>query len=295
MKTQNITHALTSSSSSLFNLHYQQLLLVMKKFSCLLLVQFLVSAISEGTSAEWNFPRPEGSVNAVYDLIDRVLKRSGSRNVFHLAVIPAADNASNNQAWFKLEQRHLEQEHYSDDGVNNRNSTTTTRTSSTPKIAITATSVSELTAGVGYYLKEYCNMTIEWSTGGRAGGSHIIIPDIWPVPLHQTNNDDNENTKDTVVVVQRYRTVPWSYLMNVCTHSYSLVWYDWTAWQALIDNLALRGVNMILALTGQEEIQYQVFTKLGMKDEDIRSWFNGPAFLTWSRGERIPILVIVLI
>ena len=73
--------------------------------------------------------------------------------------------------------------------------------------------------------------------------------------------------------------------MNVCTHSYSMVWYDWAAWQSLIDNMALRGINMVLALTGQEEIQYKVFSKLGLKDDDIRSWFNGPAFLTWSRGQ----------
>lgn len=38
-------------------------------------------------------------------------------------------------------------------------------------------------------------------------------------------------------------------------------------------------------MTGQEEIQYKVYQKLGLKDEDIRSWFNGPAFLTWSRGQ----------
>ena len=73
--------------------------------------------------------------------------------------------------------------------------------------------------------------------------------------------------------------------MNVCTHSYSLVWYDWASWQSLIDNMALRGINMVLALTGQEEIQYKIFSKLGLKDHDIRSWFNGPAFLTWSRGQ----------
>ena len=73
--------------------------------------------------------------------------------------------------------------------------------------------------------------------------------------------------------------------MNVCTHSYSLVWHDWSAWQSLIDNMALRGINMVLALTGQEEIQYRVFSKLGLGDHDIRSWFNGPAFLTWSRGQ----------
>ena len=34
----------------------------------------------------------------------------------------------------------------------------------------------------------------------------------------------------------------------------------------------------------QEEIQYKVFSKLGLDDISIRSWFNGPAFLTWSRG-----------
>jgi Alpha-N-acetylglucosaminidase (NAGLU) C-terminal domain/Alpha-N-acetylglucosaminidase (NAGLU) tim-barrel domain len=38
-------------------------------------------------------------------------------------------------------------------------------------------------------------------------------------------------------------------------------------------------------VTGQEEIQYKVFRQLGLTDTDIRSWFNGPAFLTWSRGQ----------
>ncbi len=72
---------------------------------------------------------------------------------------------------------------------------------------------------------------------------------------------------------------------NVCTHSYSLVWYDWPQWEAFIDWMALSGVNMALAMTGQEEVQYKVFTQLGLSDTDIRHWFNGPAFLTWSRGQ----------
>ena len=33
--------------------------------------------------------------------------------------------------------------------------------------------------------------------------------------------------------------------------------------------MALNGLNLVLAMTGQEEVQYKVFTKLGMKDEDI--------------------------
>eukprot|EP01046_Picozoa_sp_COSAG06_P072862 COSAG06_NODE_21515_length_754_cov_1.280916_1_plen_180_part_10 len=28
-----------------------------------------------------------------------------------------------------------------------------------------------------------------------------------------------------------------------------------------------------------------MFTKLGLNDSEIRSWFNGPALLTWSRGQ----------
>ena len=42
---------------------------------------------------------------------------------------------------------------------------------------------------------------------------------------------------------------------------------------------------MFLAMTGQEEIQYKTFLKFGLKDVDIREFFNGPAYLTWSRGQ----------
>jgi alpha-N-acetylglucosaminidase len=64
-----------------------------------------------------------------------------------------------------------------------------------------------------------------------------------------------------------------------------LVWYDQSDWEQFIDWLALTGINLMLALTGQEEIQYQVFREFGLQDQDIRSWFNGPALLTWSRGQ----------
>lgn len=73
--------------------------------------------------------------------------------------------------------------------------------------------------------------------------------------------------------------------MNVCTHSYSLVWYSWLEWERLLDWMAVRGVTMFLALTGQEEVQYRAFQRFGLSDADIRGWFNGPAFLTWSRGQ----------
>jgi len=136
------------------------------------------------------------------------------------------------------------------------------------KLAVTGSSAAELTAGLGFYFREFCNMTIGWK---RGGGSHVFTPRSWP--LVPSNG------------VTKRRVTPWSYIMNVCTHSYSLVWYSWSDWQHFIDWMALSGINLFLAMTGQEEIQYKVFQKFGLSDEQIRTWFNGPAFLTWSRGQ----------
>ena len=77
-------------------------------------------------------------------------------------------------------------------------------------VSITATGAAELAYGVGHYLREYCNMTIGWK---RGGGSNVFIPSVWP------------KIGSSPVTISR--NTPWSYMMNVCTHSYSLVWYSW--------------------------------------------------------------------
>lgn len=43
----------------------------------------------------------------------------------------------------------------------------------------------------------------------------------------------------------RRRNTPWSYIMNVCTHSYSLVWYGWSDWEEFIDWMSLRCVHAV--------------------------------------------------
>jgi alpha-N-acetylglucosaminidase len=64
------------------------------------------------------------------------------------------------------------------------------------------------------------------------------------------------------------------------------VWYDWPAWEEFIDWMALAGHNSIVAPTGQEEVQYKILTEqFGVSDMEVRNWTNGPAFLTWSRGQ----------
>ena len=63
------------------------------------------------------------------------------------------------------------------------------------------------------------------------------------------------------------------------------MWYGEDEWTKHVDEMALKGINMFYAITGQEEIQYQAFLKFGLKDLEIREFFNGPAYLTWSRGQ----------
>lgn len=206
----------------------------------------------------------QGDVSAVYDLLDRVLPSNTSHFLLEIGACHHTDPPC-----FQL------------------------RDTSDGRLSVTATTASELSAGVGWYLRMFCNMTIGWP---RGGGSNVIIPDEWPAvgPYGVTKR----------------RITPWSYLMNVCTHSYSLVWYDWSQWEQFIDWMSLSGINLMLAMTGQEEVQYKVFSKLGVADKDIRSWVNGPgtcfvctgaceadtytrnltrcprlAFLAWSRGQ----------
>ena len=50
-----------------------------------------------------------------------------------------------------------------------------------------------------------------------------------------------------------------------------------------IDWMALNGINMPLATTGQEAIQKQVYLQMGLSEEDLDSHFTGPAFLPWGR------------
>eukprot|EP00658_Telonema_sp_P-2_P032395 TRINITY_DN24001_c0_g1_i16.p1 TRINITY_DN24001_c0_g1~~TRINITY_DN24001_c0_g1_i16.p1 ORF type:complete len:421 (-),score=64.15 TRINITY_DN24001_c0_g1_i16:122-1384(-) len=128
--------------------------------------------------------------------------------------------------------------------------------------------IRDSTYGIGWYTRYTCGLTVGWKHGG---GSHTNASS-WPC-------------SSSLAPVTKHRAVPYTYEDNVCTHSYSYVWYDQAAWTAHIDWMALQGVNVFLALTGQELIQYKVFRQFGLDDRQIREFFNGPAYLTWSRGQ----------
>ena len=77
--------------------------------------------------------------------------------------------------------------------------------------------------------------------------------------------------------------VPERFFLNYCTFGYTMPWWKWPQWERFIDWMALNGINMPLAITGQEAVWYEVWKEFGMTDEEIRSYFSGPAHLPWHR------------
>lgn len=73
------------------------------------------------------------------------------------------------------------------------------------------------------------------------------------------------------------------YLFNVCTYGYSMPYWDWERWEKEIDWMALHGIDMPLALVGYEAIMARVWKNMGLTDEEIDSYFVGPAHLPWMR------------
>nr|XP_011413972.2 alpha-N-acetylglucosaminidase isoform X1 [Crassostrea gigas] len=130
-------------------------------------------------------------------------------------------------------------------------------------VEITGTTGVAAAMGLYYYLTNYCNCQITW------GGRQMAIPS--PLPKVE-GGSVNITTNDKI-----------RFFQNVCTVSYSSVWFKWADWEAYLDWMAMRGINMALAFTGQEAIFQRVYMGLGFTMKDLQDHFGGPAFLAWSR------------
>lgn len=73
------------------------------------------------------------------------------------------------------------------------------------------------------------------------------------------------------------------YYFNVVTYGYTMPYWTWERWSREIDYMALHGINAPITLVAQEAIMARVFKKLGLTDEEIQSYFVGPAHLPWMR------------
>ena len=63
---------------------------------------------------------------------------------------------------------------------------------------------------------------------------------------------------------------------NHCTFNYTMAWWDRARWEREIDWMALHGINMPLATTGQEAVMQATLRRSGMDDTEIRKYLVGP-------------------
>lgn len=115
-------------------------------------------------------------------------------------------------------------------------------------------------SALNYYLKHYAHCDYSWN------GSNMEFP--MPIPV--------VTEKVRQITPHKYR-----HYFNYCTFNYTSSWWDWERWQFEIDYMALNGINMPLAMTGQNAVWDRVYRKLGFTDEDMDSFFTGPAYFMW--------------
>lgn len=111
-----------------------------------------------------------------------------------------------------------------------------------------------------YYLTEYCHCQITWN------GTNLDLPNKLPLVT----------TKITKQTPYQYR-----YYLNYCTFNYSMSWWNWERWQKEIDWMAMHGINMPLAITGEEYTWHEVYKEMGFSDNDLKDFFSGPAYFSW--------------
>ena len=135
------------------------------------------------------------------------------------------------------------------------------------KLVIRGNNANSMAVGLNRYLKYYCHAEFPW-----------FMEEALEMPT--------ELPKVPAKVSETAR-VPERFFLNYCTFGYTMPWWSWEQWEHFIDWMALNGINLPLAITGQESVWYEVWSELGLTDEEIRSYFTGPAHLPWHRMQNI--------
>ena len=71
--------------------------------------------------------------------------------------------------------------------------------------------------------------------------------------------------------------------LNTCAFGYTTPWWDWARWEREIDWMALHGVDLPLAMEGQEYIWQALWREEGLSAAEVAAYFSGPAFCPWQR------------
>lgn len=131
------------------------------------------------------------------------------------------------------------------------------------KIMIRGNNPISMAMSFNHYLKYYCKTSVSWFAD-----QPVQLPETLP------------NVPDKII---KEAKVDKRFFLNYCTFGYTLPWWQWKDWERLIDWMALNGINMPLAITGQEAIWQKVWSDFGLTDNEIRSFFSGPTHLPWNR------------
>ncbi|MBR4809122.1 MAG: alpha-N-acetylglucosaminidase C-terminal domain-containing protein [Bacteroidales bacterium] len=131
------------------------------------------------------------------------------------------------------------------------------------RLQICGSTANAMAAGLGRYLADVCHADVSWER-------------VHPVELTARMPLPDSVISSSAIVPERF-------FLNYCTFGYTMPWWQWEDWERFIDWMALQGINLPLAITGQDAIWQEVWHSFGMSDEDIRAWFTGPAHLPWHR------------
>ncbi|SDE35754.1 alpha-N-acetylglucosaminidase [Pedobacter soli] len=128
------------------------------------------------------------------------------------------------------------------------------------QIILSGSSGVALASAFYYYLTEYAHCQVTWN------GTNLTLPAALPAVKGK---------------VRKESPYDYRYYLNYCTFNYSMSWWDWPRWEKEIDWMALHGINMPLAITGEEYTWYLVYKEMGFSDEELKGFFTGPAYFSW--------------
>jgi len=128
------------------------------------------------------------------------------------------------------------------------------------QVVIRGNNYVNVATGINWYLKYYAGVQLSWN--GMTAKLPAKLPRVINKERHETS-------------------LKLRYDFNYCTYSYSMAFWDWKRWEQEIDWMALHGINLPLAIVGEECVWFNMLKKLGYNKEEINKFISGPAFMAW--------------
>lgn len=146
--------------------------------------------------------------------------------------------------------------------------------SNTQAIQIFGSNIPSIISGLSLYLSKYWMVSTSWNGNNI---NSLLNPEYLSKVIDSTPSNIN---------IYASRKYEYTYYKNPCTDSYTMVWWDWDRWEMELDWMVLNNINLLLLPTINELIEYQLYTTVPeyrLTDEELSTYFVGPAFLAWFR------------